>query len=623
MKDLALELAEIVEEYETLSASETSGSGTTSAPVLARRLPRWTWATIGAGVIVVGLLVGLATRGLLGRGRGAAAEPGQRMQITRLTSGGVTRLAEISPDGRYLARMTYERDGYALRVTQVATGSDVLIVPATKTPFLGFKFTPDGEYLYFTRQEPNVLYASLHRVPILGGASPKLLHDVDCGVGFSPDGKRLAFIRGIPERNESALVLADAEGGDEIVLSLLGNNLDWQQSDPSWSPDGRRIVAARYDVRYPYEVQINVVEVDGGRLRPLGESWSNVVALAWHPDGRTVLVAGSRDQATHSNQLWAVSYPDGKVARITNDLSNYISVSLSKDGRSLVTVQSQTVADIWAAPVGDRQGVRALATAAQLKGHPHQITSSLPGAVLATVSDAHSTRIVSLPEGDGSPRVLYSSPDGIECLRQARSAGTIAFTVVRAGGFNCIWRMDADGGNPTQVTKGGDEWLGDISADGQRIWYCRAQQRGVWEVPAAGGESVQCGDSTLVGMPRLSPDGRFLVCVAIMFMNPGQIQARLELIPVDGGEPAWSRPWSVEEVGDISWTPDGTSISYCVNTGAVGNVWRLSLDGGPPEQVTDFEQDQLFGHAWSADGRTLFVKRGQRLSEAVLIQNYQ
>jgi hypothetical protein len=57
-------------------------------------------------------------------------------------------------------------------------------------------------------------------VPVLGGASRKLLEDVDTPVDFSPDNKRIAFGRYYPAERESALMIANADGTGEKKLAV-------------------------------------------------------------------------------------------------------------------------------------------------------------------------------------------------------------------------------------------------------------------------------------------------------------------------------------------------------------------------------------------------------------------
>jgi hypothetical protein len=51
----------------------------------------------------------------------------------------------------------------------------------------------------------------------------------------------------------------------------------------------------------------------------------------------------------------------------------------------------------------------------------------------------------------------------------------------------------------------------------------------------------------------------------------------------------------------------------------MSNIWATPLDGGQPRWLTSFVDLRIFGFAWSRDGRTLAVSRGEYTSDVVLI----
>ena len=106
------------------------------------------------------------------------------------------------------------------------------------------------------------------------------------GIDVSPDGRRLAM--GVPKRPEAGYAIATvpAAGGPTQQLSL-----GREASEPSWSPDGRRLVFTRCskfeftDIEECVEVGLAVARDTGAGLRGLvGDAQSP----AWSPDGRTI-----------------------------------------------------------------------------------------------------------------------------------------------------------------------------------------------------------------------------------------------------------------------------------------------------------------------------------------------
>jgi hypothetical protein len=55
------------------------------------------------------------------------------------------------------------------------------------------------------------------------------------------------------------------------------------------------------------------------------------------------------------------------------------------------------------------------------------------------------------------------------------------------------------------------------------------------------------------------------------------------------------------------------------NEGSVGNVWLQPIDGCPATRLTNFTSLQIFRIAWSRDGRTLALARGEMTSDLVMI----
>lgn len=73
----------------------------------------------------------------------------------------------------------------------------------------------------------------------------------------------------------------------------------------------------------------------------------------------------------------------------------------------------------------------------------------------------------------------------------------------------------------------------------------------------------------------------------------------------------------------LRWTSDGRALTYVDNRDGVANLWSLPLDGNPPEQLTDFKEDQIFWFDWSRDGGHLACARGVTTSEVVLIKDFR
>jgi len=203
----------------------------------------------GALVLLVALAFSLAGLGyglyrFLGKDRGppGSGAPGQQMRITRLTSTGQSRVAAISPDGKYVAHVVEGAGGQSLWLRHVATTSNVEIIPPDEVDYEGLTFSPDGNYIYCVKEERGTPLGLLYQIPVLGGPARKLIADIDSPVAVSPDGRQLAFVRGYTTEGYVALLAANADGTGEHKLATR-KLPDWF-SGPAWSPDGKTIAVA-------------------------------------------------------------------------------------------------------------------------------------------------------------------------------------------------------------------------------------------------------------------------------------------------------------------------------------------------------------------------------------------
>lgn len=153
-----------------------------------------------------------------------APEPaprGDEIRLRQLTRQGSLWDAAVSPDGLYMAYALHEEGGFAIRLAAIDASRDLRIVGPVDTPLRGLSFSPGGDTLYFSRQQTRGPgYSTLKRVSALGGPVTDVASDADSGAALSPDGRRLAFVRGFPFEKRSALVVADLDGHGQRELAV-------------------------------------------------------------------------------------------------------------------------------------------------------------------------------------------------------------------------------------------------------------------------------------------------------------------------------------------------------------------------------------------------------------------
>ena len=229
----------------------------------------------------------------------------QNMKLARITQSGKATDVAVSPDGQYVVYILREGEKYSLNVRQVATGSDVQILPPEVVNFRGLTFSPDGNYIYFARSDKsNPNWSYLWQMPTLGGTPRQLVRDIDSSVGFSPDGRQFAFTRGVPNTGEVRVLVAGADGRGERKLASLP--AAWWNG-PDWSPDGRTVAVTTIAGTKVTRGVISAISVSDGRVREIYSTPQLLGPARWLADGSGLLVAAYDPALGWRGQLWQKS----------------------------------------------------------------------------------------------------------------------------------------------------------------------------------------------------------------------------------------------------------------------------------------------------------------------------
>ena len=120
------------------------------------------------------------------------------------------------------------------------------------------------------------------------------------------------------------------------------------------------------------------------------------------------------------------------------------------------------------------------------------------------------------------------------------------------------------------------------SRDGKSLIFTRDGK--LWTIPVGGGDATPIdigGLNDCTGSHGLSPDGKWLAMTCTMASNPGR---RVYMVPSGGGAPR-----VVTEHPDSyfhSWSPDGKTIAFTRPSHGSGNIYAISVDGGPETALT-------------------------------------
>ncbi len=249
-----------------------------------------------AGPAVVALLIVGIGYGLRSHFRTKrSGEPFQNFTITKLTDTGNLTGAAISPDGKYVVNVVQYNGMESLWLRNVSTNSNTQIAAPVRSGYGHVQFSPDGDSIYFSPSgfSPGRYFGQdLFRMPVLGGNPHSAVRNILSGFSFSPDGRRICFIRLTMQQDTKLprlpLVVADLEGREE--KELLSLYLPIQEFSPAWSPDGKQIVIILTNKALRSST-LTAVDAATGKQQPIFSSTEMKFRdLAWLPDGSGLVI---------------------------------------------------------------------------------------------------------------------------------------------------------------------------------------------------------------------------------------------------------------------------------------------------------------------------------------------
>jgi Tol biopolymer transport system component/DNA-binding winged helix-turn-helix (wHTH) protein len=541
-----------------------------------------------AAVAVLGAALATGAVAWLAAGRSATPErsvpaPPRRTALSQAR--GLNTQPAFTPDGSSVAFVSDRSGAFEIYLRPLAAGAREVAVTADGQDNMHPAISPDGRHLaYHSRGRGGIWLA-----PVLGGV-PRQLSPFGSRPAFSPDGRTVAFqssamvdLAATGVQPPSTLWAVPVEGGAPRPLTRAGvpaGGHGW----PAWSPDGRRIAFVADGLW--------TMAADGSDPRRLSDDEGAVKGSvpAYGRDGR--LYFGGHREA--NSRLFRVRLSAdgtafaGPIEELANGADALLThVAVAPDGSSVAYVALENRTDLYALRLGPDAGS---------VGAPEPLTAQMPGRK-------------TLPA---------FSPDG----------ATIAFTRFNTGMGLELWLMDAEGGNPRQLSTrpvvgppsfvpGGDR-IGVLMrtedgwgyrtvslADGtHEPLFPRDRTQGDEGVaPGHGAELPSERPIRLGARPaaaRLTPDGRSLVFHAQKTGGPVNVylasldEQGIRQLTRDEGGAAWP-----------AMSPDGRRVAVELFRGnGDAHVGVTTLDGGPLRQLTR-ARGQDWIHDWSPDGRKI------------------
>ena len=569
---------------------------------------------LGIGSLVAILVLVAAGFGVYSLFNRSHPAPFQGFAINKLTSTGRARLAAISPDSRYVLNVQKDEDGLeSLWIRNVPSDSNTQIQPAVKgIAYAGLNFSPDGNYIYFRRTESeDSNYMVLYRSPVLGGTPSPIVRDIDSDISFSPDGKRVAFLRdNSPNIGKYRLLITDLGSGEEKVL--IDAPLTTNFANLSWSPDGKTIIT---DQSQGAQHGLFAIDTTSGVLKPLLLADDRIFHHpVWLPDGSGVLVTYGVNNNADRVQIGFVSYPKGEFHTVTNDTNSYQGLSISADGKALVTVLNDENRRVFVMSLDGSNPGTELTSRQTTWG-----VDWTPDAKLLLDTDYS---IVTIDPTTGQKTTLQSAT-GSSYLSTPNLCPD-GKTMVLSGGSltQNVFRMDATGGNLKRLTSGKRDMVPTCPSDGKWAYYLDFGEAGlIMRVPLDGGNA-----EPVTKIPNwgggfdFSPDGKLMAFVGLVKPAPDYL-LNLLVLDLSSGQVLQSFASDITAgFNHVRFSRDGKDILFVKHAASGDGLWLQPLDKSPPKLLTTFKGDTIWDMAYSPDGKKLGVVRAHTDSDVVLLR---
>ena len=598
-------------------APETSDAGGSGRPVPRRNGSTKYFRPIMVGSILIGLL--LLIGGWLTKN--ARSNPAIPILSASYASEGISSTgrihdAAISPDGnRAVFTSVGSNNKQSVWLRNLETGSDVAIIPADDYIYFGVGFSPDGRDVYFVRRPrvaSGVGTSGLFRMSVLGGPLQKIIETLEGSFSISPDGSQVSFVRcaGADDDYCSLWIADSGDGGNQ--KKLLSRSRPFRITAMDFSPDGKLLAyATGQSENAANEFGLMTIDLATNETRDLTtEKFFYIGGVQWLPDQSGTLITAFR-RPNKNGRIWHVSARTGHTQPLSPETISYSELSLDKSASKLITTMVKEEFFLSLSRFGESSEPQVLARATSVSFGPD-------GTIYFTSSQSGNDDIWSIsPAGENELQLTDNPADDRLPIISADNR-TIFFVSNRSGAAQ-IWRMSIDGSEPIQLTRSGG-WPRAISPDGEWLYFVHGTEKTLWAVSTSTDdekEILAVRKSWAAFSPDTSNvayaeyiDGIKYLCV--FSRSDGKLVRKFKM---------------QDQIGvfrGAAWLPDGSGVAYVlVNNELRDNaVWLQRFDEEETlTKVAEYNDVKLTERSFaiSPDGATFAIVKGNWKSDAVLV----
>ena len=392
------------------------------------------------------------------------------------------------------------------------------------------------------------------------------------------------------------------------------------EADPSFSPDGNYVA---YTTNEQGSLDVAVMPLGGGPVRPLVATPADEAQPAWSPDGTQIAFTSARDRDGRLSAIGGLSALSAFVQGQGGDIflvpaaggppSKLVErgsyPAWSPDGQTVVFQSDRSGHwDLWTVPARGGEP-RPLTADADIDYQPSWSPDGKWVAYASVLTQTGGRLRVVPSDGGGAPRDLVLPAQTVASPAWSPDGAWLYFSAGDSPGASRmnLWRVSfATAGEKAplvqRVTLGASADIDpSVAPGGRQVAYAGVSYSpDLWVLDQkTGAERQITSTSCLEDYPHLSPDGRTLVFVSDRTGKPG-----LYTLDLDGG--AWQPLTPAGGANMPRWSPDGKTVAYVRQTPQAVSLALQAVGGLSVRDLVSLPRPAgLETPEWAPDGRSL------------------
>ncbi len=524
--------------------------------------------------------------------------------LQKITSNGGAFASQVSPDGNRIAVTTNVSGKTAVGLYDINGESYTELLPVENAFISGLTFSPDGKSLFFAKKAVNEMPFDVVRLSLTDRSVSPVAAGTEGWLAISPAGTELAFVR-CPKLPDDHCTLYAADLASGVERTIVRRGSPTRISAVAFADNETIVFGSGQSMNASNSFGLFTANIRTGDVRPASsESFFNIKSISCFGGGRGCLFVARKAEEPLFG-IYALA-GRGLITKISGEAENFSQISVDAAGTvSAATLVSDTFS-IFTAETGRTASDQPLASA-------KSASFTADGRILYAASIGSNKDLWIMNRDGSGVRQLTSTPFN-ESSPVLSPDGRSIFFDSNQSGEDRIWRMNADGTEPVQISFRSSGRRPQFSADGKYLFFNGSLDGRIYRIDLATGEEIAVTEMRrevsavdASGSRIAAADEQDKRSIEIIDVASGRVIDRIR-----GTGPN-------DEITHIVWLPETGALLYVAKDREknVSSLWRRPVAGGSPERIAELGSDEIADLSADAAGTAWLAVRGRWLRNAV------